>query len=113
VYGVTTPTSLEFYDRAAKPAPVRLFDRQYTHFDLTRDGNVPPASLFSFLTKHFKINTELLSGFSKSANTATVTASAWFVDGEASPGWDSVSADPQDFEKSILVDGDVIKVVRT
>jgi hypothetical protein len=113
LYGVTTPTSIEFYDRSAKPANVRLFDRQYTHFDLTRDGNVPPASLFRFLTKHFKINAELLSGFSKSTNTATVTANAWFVDGEASPGWDSISADLQDFEKSIVVDGDVMKVVRT
>lgn len=113
LYGVTTPTSLEFYDRSANPASVRIFDREYSHFDLTREGNVPPAALFGFITKHFKVNTDLLSSFSKSAiyKQANFSIPA-IVEGEASPGWDDFSSEDQEFQKSIVRDGDVMKVVR-
>lgn len=113
MFGVTTPTTLEFFDRAANKVSVQLFDRKYDHFDLVRDGNVPPASLFSLLNKHFKINKALLSEVTAPSKAVAVTKGGVFsVEGTASPGWDDVPADGEDFQKAIVVDGDVLKVVR-
>lgn len=111
LYGVTTPTSLEFYDRSAARVSVQLFDRSYDHFDLTRDGNVPPAALFSFLNKHFKINTDLLSEVVNSSNLTKSVTDPVLVEGEGSPGWDAAPSTDESFEKSIFVDGEVLKVM--
>jgi hypothetical protein len=111
LFGVTTPTSLEFYDRAASRVSVELFDRTYDRFDLVRDGNVPPASLFSFLTKHFQVNKNFLSEVATAPDPLT-KGTVFSVEGEGTPGWEDVSAEGEDFVKSVRLDGDVLKVVR-
>ncbi len=60
VYGVMGTSSVDFYTRAGEPAEIQVFDRSYNSFDLTKEGNVPPAALYNFVTKSFNVNTELL-----------------------------------------------------
>jgi|694.fasta_scaffold01119_35 hypothetical protein len=110
IFGVTTTNSVEFYDRAANRISVRLFDREHDHFDLTRDGNMSPAALLSFLTKHLKISTQLLSDVT-GPGESLIKAAQICVAGEASEGWDDVPAEATSLEKSVVYDNGTMKVV--
>ena len=109
VYGVTTPTSLRFFTRAAEPASIRLFDRSYDHFDLTSNGNVPPAALLGFVLKNFKVNTDLLKSVANSPEVCkkSVPEVLYAI---PSPEWDNFPAESNSFEKTIVQDGDTFKV---
>ena len=61
LYGVITDSSLDFYSRGGERIAVTVFDRAYKSFDLTRDGNVPPASLLALVVNKFDVNEELLN----------------------------------------------------
>lgn len=98
VYGVTTPTSLQFFTRAAEPASIKLFDRSYDHFDLTLEGNVPPAALLGFVFKNFKLNADLLKSIVKSPE-AVKAGSPTAIYGTPSPDWDDFPSEcPKEFE---------------
>jgi len=110
LYALVTNKSLEFYKRDGQPATINVFDRAYTHFDLTKSGNIPPASLLKFVTSQFNIDTSLLSEVAQAADPL-LKSNDWYIDGEPSAGWDDVGAEPTDIEKSVIVEGDLMKVV--
>lgn len=108
VFGVVTPTSLEFYGRDCSPVELRVFDRVYKSFDLVPEGNVPPAALSAFMVKHFRINKDFLSEITSDAKP--VEKSVICVEGEPSPGWEDVD-DFSKLKKSIVYEGDTIRLV--
>lgn len=91
LYGVITPTELQFFSKSEEPVAVRVFDQEYTTFSLQKSGNVPPVALYSFVKKYFKVDTELLS-LATELNKSIVS-SEWAVSGEPSPGWESAPAE--------------------
>jgi hypothetical protein len=110
LYALVTNRSLEFYKRDAQPAVIEVFDRAYTHFDLTKSGNISPAALLSFVSNNFNVDLSLLSEVAH-APDPLIKGNDWYVDGEPSTGWDDVCAEPSDLKKSIVLEGDVMKVV--
>lgn len=110
VFGVVTPTRLEFYGRDASPVDVAVFDRTYKSFDLTPEGNVPPAVLSAFVVKHFKVNAALLSDVAKHV-PRKLEKSVLSVEGEPTTGWDDVSSEYSELVKSTVRDGDTIRLV--
>lgn len=112
VFGVVTPTSLDFYNRDGSLAEIRVFDRVYKSFDLVKDGNVPPAALLSLIVSVFGVNQSLLTDVTKSAKTLVPAVTA--VDGEPSPGYGDVPSEfVEGFSKSIkcLPDGELLLVM--
>lgn len=109
-YAVITPSTIDFYGRNGQPTEVKVFDRVYKSFDLTPDGNVPPAALLGFVVKTFGVNASLLSEVS-STSTALIKSDI-AVAGEPTPGFEHVSADyVEGLNKSIAYNGDAIRVV--
>lgn len=111
IYGIVTPARLEFYGRDAKPVEVSVFDRAYKSFDLIPDGNVPPAALSSFIVKHFRVNASMLAEIAKSSSEYKVDRTPQYVEGEPSQGWDTIPAEYVDLVKSVVIDGDTLRVV--
>lgn len=111
VYGVITTNKLEFYGRDAAPRSVSVFDRVYKSFDLTREGNVPPSVLSAFMIKHFKINPSFLSEATQHKDRK-INKAVFSVEGQPSPGFDAVSSEyVENLQKSIVLDGDTIRLV--
>jgi hypothetical protein len=69
-----------------------------------------PAALLSFLTKHLKISTQLLSDVT-GPGESLIKAAQICVAGEASEGWDDVPAEATSLEKSVVYDNGTMKVV--
>lgn len=90
-FGLITPTTLEFYGRDGHPTEVKVFDRVYKSFDLLPNGNVPPASLLSFIVKNFRVHAALLSEVTQKSIAPTVSESMT-VEGEPTLGFDDVPA---------------------
>jgi len=111
IYGVITPTSLDFYGRDGFPVDVKLFDRTYKSFDLIQDGNVPPASLLSFIVNTFGVNPSLLKEVTQKKKYTLQKANC--VEGEPTPGFEDVSAEYMEgLNKSIIIGPDnVLRVV--
>lgn len=112
VYGVITFDSLDFFNRAAEPVEVKVFDRAYKSFSLAEDGNVPPAALLAFIVKHFKVNPSLLKEVTAGDSLVKSDGFVTYVDGEPTPGFEDVpSGYSEGLVKSIVLDGDVLRVV--
>jgi hypothetical protein len=109
VFGVVTPTSLEFYTRGGEPAQLPVYDRVYKSFDLVKDGNVHPGVLLHLAVKHFNVNKNLLDEVRKSSYVPSAPVQH-FVEGEPSPGWDNVEDDVS-LVKSVVMDGDTFRVI--
>jgi len=112
VYGVITPTTIDFYGRNGQSTEVKVFDRVYKSFDLTPQGNVPPAALLGFVVKTFGVNASLLSEVA--AVPEKLTKSDIAIEGDPTPGFEDVPADyAEGLNKSITFEGDAIRVVVT
>lgn len=111
LFGVVTSNTVDFYGRDGERSEVRVFDRAYKSFDLTADGNVPPAALLGFVVKNFGVNASLLA---EATQPTSFTPSTNSVFGEPTVGYDDVPAVyTEGLEKSICVQGDVLRVVVT
>lgn len=113
VYAVVTPRTFDFYTKDGMEAEVKVFDRVYKSFDLTPEGNVPPAALLGFVVNTFGVNASLLSEVTQTSTKMVKSEIA--VDGYPTPGFDEVPAEYTDgLQKSIqLCEGDVLRVVVT
>lgn len=110
IYGVITSRDIQFFDRESNPVEIPVFDRLYKSFDITRDGNIPPYSLFLFLTKHFNVNNELLAEVNAGSDIlekGIVTC----ISGEPSPGYDNVSSSYKEATRNVVQDGDWVRVL--
>lgn len=109
-YGVITTASIDFYGRDGRATEVKVFDRLYKSFDLTPQGNVPPAALLGFIVQTFGVNASLLAEVAATPEKLVKSDSA--IDGEPTPGFENVSADyAEGLNKSIAYDGSAMRVV--
>ena len=107
VFAVVTDRSLDFYDREGNSTDVRVFDRTYKSFDLTREGNVPPSAVLSFVTKYFGVNASLLAEASEDKGIVAKAVSS-IVYGEPTPGFD---LDLEERDRRVVVkDGHAYRV---
>lgn len=113
-YAVITPSSIDFYGRDGQSTEVKVFDRVYKSFDVTPQGNVPPAALLGFVVKTFGVNASLLAEVATPPKGERLIKSDISIEGEPTPGFEDVSADyAEGLNKSIAYDGDAIRVVVT
>lgn len=112
LYALVTNNSIEFYKRDAQPASINVFDRTYTQFDLTKSGNISPAALLGFITSTFKVDMSLLHEV-VDAGEPVIKSGDWYVEGEPSEGWDNVSSEPSELQKSVLLADGVLRVVHS
>lgn len=110
IYGVVTPSSLEFYDQSGSPVDVKVFDQMYKSFDLTVDGDTPPAVLLSFVVKQFKVNPSLLAA-GISDNEITLSKAIHSIEGQPSTGWEDAPEEYDSSAKRIVREGDTIRLV--
>lgn len=101
VYGIVTPTSIDFYDREGCAVNVEVYDLPFTSFDLTKGGGIFTSVLHSFGRKYFGIPDDLALYVTEDSPEAEPS----LLKGMPTPGLDSYEAS---FTESVLVNKNVV-----
>ncbi len=66
VYGVVKSACLDFYEKDGSVAEIKVYDRIYSSFDLTKSGDIHPSILYNFASKYLNINDDLIKSIANS-----------------------------------------------
>ena len=108
VYGVVTPSSIDFYDREGCAARVSVFDSAFHSFDLTKGGDIYSSVLYSMGRKYFGIPDDLVQYLQDN----TISKSPSILEGNPTPGFEHVGDTFSDLDaisstnKSLVVEDD-------
>lgn len=102
-YVLVKSNHLRFFSHEGERLTLRVFDRDYETFDLTKSGDVHPSILLRFTENYLGVSRESLRHL-----VHDQAELPQFVKGVPSPGFEDVA---KAFERVVTVEGNTVRVV--